>query len=337
MMNDNEEYEIKEMQNKIQKLIGFSSDVNKLLNAVNLFDERIMFAALGEYLNEAFDVSVNKVIDVLQNNVFQSLEEECVKNNEQCILSQHQNHVIDYFKQQNITGNKLKSIGEKQFTISLSQFIDQNKEQLIILQLNRLYNILLRRLQFIPTISVNNIDDTARICLFYVDCSDLVLNTLIKLFLSKQQVLNANQILLCTENTTFEEINCLLYRFHNDKEGLLYCLVQPENLTNNTTQQVLKILNKQTNHSSAMLAVITSDTKSKWYSILNRFKQNMDYWTESEKEKFYNQYICTDLKQFMSEKISNNNPLCIVFSSDEPCVGKTYQINKICNENDLPV
>ena len=56
--------------------------------------------------------------------------------------------------------------------------------------------------------------------------------------------------------------------------------------------------------------------------------------TDTQREKFYKQYICTDFNKYKQiDNNNNNNPYCCVFLSDEECVGKSYEITKICTKN----
>eukprot|EP01084_Bolivina_argentea_P131761 232539_1 len=89
------------------------------------------------------------------------------------------------------------------------------------------------------------------ITLYHTDSNDLVLSRVIKLFSFVNQQPHASQILICSQETTFEDLNCFLHRCcYHDIDGLLYCLVQPENLKSNVTDEILKILFQQLRHSS---------------------------------------------------------------------------------------
>eukprot|EP01084_Bolivina_argentea_P299681 516575_1 len=330
----NFEFEMQQIQANIQSIIQFSSDINKLLDNVASFDERTIFDTFGEYIENAFDISVNKMIQLLKNNVFPFLINEYHEKKQQNPLQQYENNIMHYFITQNIKGNKLKSVGKKQFEISLINWIDKNKSDATLSHyLGRLYDRLLNQLS-VEAGDDNKHNDNNDIKLFYTN-SDEILNTVIKLFSSQNQILNASHILICSQYTTFEEVNCLLYSFQNDKQNSLYCLVQPEKLHNDIRIEVLSILLNQKINSNATVVVITSDRKSKWYSALKMYQQNTIQPTNVELVKFYNEHLCTNFDEFKSDKVSNDNPFCMVFSSNDPCVGKSHQITKMCKENNL--
>eukprot|EP01084_Bolivina_argentea_P057914 105762_1 len=122
----NFESHLKDIQNSIQKSINFSSDINNLLNVVPSFNERIIFSSLGEYLSEAFDVSADKMINIVQN-VLQSLTGEYgVEEKQYMVNKEYHEKIIQYFSKQAITGNTLKSMSKKQFEISLVNWIGVN-------------------------------------------------------------------------------------------------------------------------------------------------------------------------------------------------------------------
>eukprot|EP01084_Bolivina_argentea_P125351 222112_1 len=331
------EVQQKEIQNMIQNITNVSSNMNKLLNSLTILDERVIFGVFGEYLVKAFDLSVNKILNILQNNIF--------KGSQQYIPQKYHNMIMEYFEENQITGNKLKSIGEKQFEISLAKFFNDNDTTLPNSLLNRLYNNLLQKLKITSNINIldekENEDGHKMIKLFYVDSPDLTLTTLAKLFAANNHVLNASQVLICTKKTSLEEINCFLYRFYHDKLGLVYSLIEPENLNNKVgglSLNTLTEMQKQKSLYNGILVVITSDKNVKWYSTLKIYLQslqNMMMMTPDEMTTFHQQYICSELNHFKSENVNNQNPFCMVFASDEPCVGKSYQIKKICEENNF--
>eukprot|EP01083_Nonionella_stella_P088349 246159_1 len=186
---------------------------------------------------------------------------------------------------------------------------------------------------------------SAGITLYHTDSSDLVLSRVIKLFSHVNQPPHASQILICSRDTTFEDLNCFLHRCcYHDEDDLLYCLIQPENLPSNVTDEILKILFQQLRSASrAFFTVITADRKSKWFSYLQIYSDVLDPLTDMQREEFYTKYICTDFDAFKNGKmveinniaksIQNENPLCMVFLSDEECVGKSYEITKECKKN----
>ena len=185
------------------------------------------------------------------------------------------------------------------------------------------------------------------ITLYHTDESDVVLARVIKLFSFVNQQPQASQILMCRSNTNFEEINCFLHRcsHHNNQERLLYCLVQPEYLKETVTDEILQILFKTLRNTRAFFTVITADKKSKWYSYLQIYNEVLEPLTDTQRETFYKKYICTDLDTFIHSLKNFNrfslrgdnqnvqqNPLCMVFLSEEECVGKTHEIKRLCKD-----
>ena len=198
------------------------------------------------------------------------------------------------------------------------------------------------------------------ITLFHTDESDVVLARVIKLFSLLKQQPQASQILMCRPNTSFEEINCFLFRCcHHNKssEQKLYCLVQPESLRETVTDETLQILFKTLRNTQNFFTVITADKKSKWYSYLQIYNDVLEPLTENQRAAFYKKYIGTDLETFIKGLrnplsaqtstygdslradhlgpivVEQQNPLCKVYMSVEECVGKTHEIKRLCKEN----
>eukprot|EP01084_Bolivina_argentea_P298456 514316_1 len=69
------------------------------------------------------------------------------------IQQKYHNTIMEYFVNSKITGNKLKSMGEKQFEISLGNFLDKNVSDV---QLSNLYNNLLRKVNHISEEKAND-------------------------------------------------------------------------------------------------------------------------------------------------------------------------------------
>eukprot|EP01084_Bolivina_argentea_P027653 51387_1 len=222
-------------------------------------------------------MSADQMINILKNDVLPSFSNTVVKNNH--------NKIVEYFEKQHITGNKLKSIGEKQFTISLANLIVKNNDPTLNNQLGILYNQLTNSMSLKETGDM--VDDEKQdngMKLYY---SESPLNVLMKLFQSTKQILNASQILICNQSTTFEEINCLLYRFNSNEERLLYCLFQPEYLPDGVADQVLTNFTDELNTKKARFIVIMSDKNSKWYSKWKNYQDTLQPLTNLQKKQFY--------------------------------------------------
>lgn len=202
----------------------------------------------------------------------------------------------------------------------------------------------------------------AGITLFHTNESDVVLARVIKLFSLLKQQPQASQILMCRPDTSFEEINCFLFRCCHHKSSeqqKLYCLVQPESLKETVTDETLQILFKTLRNTQNFFTVITSEQKSKWYSYLQIYNDVLEPLTEKQRGAFYKEYISTDLDTFVKGHnaplsgqssryrdslradasthhgpipTEQQNPLCMVFMSVEECVGKTHEIKRLCEK-----
>ena len=170
--------------------------------------------------------------------------------------------------------------------------------------------------------------------LYYVDEPDLVLSRLIKLFSDHNQEPQACQILFCTNKTTLEEVTCFLFRccYHAlDFKRNLYCLVQPENLQNHITDEILSILVKKLREADAYFTIITVDRNNRWYTDLSIYLEELEVLTDDQSKRFYEKYIDNfNQRQSQQHHGKTDNPVCVVFMSDDECVGKTYQINRTC-------
>ncbi|ETO03184.1 hypothetical protein RFI_34224 [Reticulomyxa filosa] len=158
-------------------------------------------------------------------------------------------------------------------------------------------------------------------------------------------------ILICKENTTEEEIECLLFRaitsadrFHQKQAILhpsLYCLMWPEKLPLETLERVTKLFHtlllsqkalNELKRTPYLLAVMSTSLNNMLSQKLNPFRLSqriaMD---EQTPNLLIQQLYCNDLQTFASQNPSinrNNKPFVQLYISDQIGMGKSFKIEQ---------
>ena len=187
--------------------------------------------------------------------------------------------------------------------------------------------------------------------MFYCEDRELVLDCVLKLFMSQNQRPCASQLLFCDKNTTLEQIECLLrrasidqnkiYQKHHSKtknarksqksspfhlNPILHCLVQPEKLENVVQMQLVKMVPNFAFKHQCFLAVVTASRQHIIYEKLKSFLQVRLVPSKNELKTFFDTILESDLNKF--HNLANKNWLCNVYVSQKECVGKSYTIRQ---------
>ena len=173
---------------------------------------------------------------------------------------------------------------------------------------------------------------------YVIDNPELILDGVLKLFISQNQQPTASRVIFCDESTTVEHIECLLRRAcikpqqQLQGKSILHCLVQPEKLRLGIIDNIISMMPKYMYQNGCLLAVVTSNKTNRIYEQLMSFYRVRQAWIERERIMFFESILETDLNRFHEKQ--NENPLCAVFLSQRECVGKSFIIGKEAKKHD---
>ncbi|ETO05187.1 ATPase [Reticulomyxa filosa] len=147
-------------------------------------------------------------------------------------------------------------------------------------------------------------------------------------------------ILICKENTTEEEIECLLFRaitsanrIHEERVNLhspLYCLMWPEMLPLETLERVTKLFHTLLLSGEALdklkkipylLVVMSTSPNSMLSQKLNRFRLSQRIGMNDQTRNLL-------IQQLYANRNSNNKPFVQLYVSDEIGMGKSFKIEQ---------
>ncbi|ETN98437.1 hypothetical protein RFI_39064, partial [Reticulomyxa filosa] len=163
-----------------------------------------------------------------------------------------------------------------------------------------------------------------------------------ELFQSVGMVPRAEHILICKSTTLEEEIECLLFRAiiaakrASNKKAPLYCLMWPENLSEETAKKVVKLFHLLLLSETALqnldtipylLVVISANPDHVLCHTLLPFRLHRPIsLSEQTAQSIFSQMYCNDWTSFVAQKHTNKNPFVQLYTSERVGMGKSYKI-----------